>query len=104
MSDAALYDRYEAIFEGVEAPFAFVDLDALAVNADSMLERAGDKPIRVASKSVRCREVLELIDESDERFRGLLCFTVAEALMLAAAEAAARRGGRVAEGTRLLSE
>ena len=85
MSDAALYDRYEAIFEGVEAPFAFVDLDALAVNADSMLERAGDKPIRVASKSVRCREVLELIDARDERFRGLLCFTVAEALMLAEA-------------------
>ncbi len=84
-SDAALHDRYEAIFEGIEAPFAFVDLDALAANADSMLARAAGKPIRVASKSVRCREVLDLVDERDERFQGLLCFTVAEALMLAQA-------------------
>ena len=84
-SDAALHDRFEAIFEGIEAPFAFVDLDALAANADSMLARAAGKPIRVASKSVRCREVLTLVDERDERFRGLLCFTVAEALMLAEA-------------------
>jgi D-serine deaminase-like pyridoxal phosphate-dependent protein len=84
-SDAALHDRFEAIFEGIEAPFAFVDLDALAANADSMLTRAAGKPIRVASKSVRCREILTLVDEHDERFRGLLCFTVAESLMLAEA-------------------
>ena len=81
----AVYERLRTIFEGIEAPFAFVDLDALAANADSMLARAAGKPIRVASKSVRCREVLTLVDERDERFRGLLCFTVAEALMLAEA-------------------
>ncbi|MCB0876362.1 MAG: alanine racemase [Solirubrobacterales bacterium] len=81
--DDALYDRYEAIFEGIEAPFAFVDLDALASNADGMLARAGAKPIRVASKSVRCREVLERIDARDDRFRGLLAYTLPEALMLA---------------------
>jgi len=79
--DDALYDRYEAIFEGIEAPFAFVDLDALAANADSMLARADGKPIRVASKSVRCRDVLGRIGRLDERFRGLLCFTLPEALM-----------------------
>jgi len=83
--DQALHERYEAIFEGIEAPFAFVDLDSLAANADSMLARAADKPIRVASKSVRCRGVLERIEARDERFRGLLCFTLPEALMLAEA-------------------
>jgi len=83
--DEELHDRYEAIFEGIEAPFAFVDLDALAANADAMLARAAGKPIRVASKSVRCREVLDRIDARDERFRGLLCFTLPEALMLAEA-------------------
>lgn len=83
MDAAALHERYEAIFEGIEPPFAFVDLGALAANADSMLARAAGKPIRVATKSVRCREVLALIDERDERFRGVLCFTLAEALMLA---------------------
>ena len=83
--DDLLHDRYEAIFEGIEAPFAFVDLDALGANADAMLARAAGKPIRVASKSVRCREVLERIDRHDERFRGLLCFTLPEALMHAEA-------------------
>src|SRR5215213_8443991 len=82
-SDAALHDRFEAIFEGIEPPFAFVDLDALAANADSMLARAAGKPIRVASKSVRCREILDLVDRRWDGYRGLLCFTVAEALMLA---------------------
>jgi D-serine deaminase-like pyridoxal phosphate-dependent protein len=83
--DDPLHDRYEAIFEGIEAPFAFVDLDALGGNADAMLARAAGKPIRVASKSVRCREVLKRIDGRDERFRGLLCFTLPEALMHAEA-------------------
>lgn len=75
--------RYEEIFEEVEAPFAFVDLDAMWANADDMLGRAGGKPIRVASKSVRCRPLLERILARDERFRGLLTFTLPEALWLA---------------------
>jgi D-serine deaminase-like pyridoxal phosphate-dependent protein len=75
--------RYEEIFADVEAPFAFVDLDAMWANADDMLERAGGKPIRVASKSVRCRPLLERILDRDERFRGLLTFTLPETLWLA---------------------
>ena len=85
MDDSALHDRYEAIFEGIEPPFAFVDLGALAANADAMLGRSAGKPIRIATKSVRCREVLALIDERDPGFQGLLCYTVAEALVLAGA-------------------
>jgi D-serine deaminase-like pyridoxal phosphate-dependent protein len=85
VDDSALHDRYEAIFEGIEPPFAFVDLEALAANADSMLERGAGKPIRIASKSVRCREVLALIAERDPRFRTVLAYPLPEALMLAAA-------------------
>jgi D-serine deaminase-like pyridoxal phosphate-dependent protein len=75
--------RYEEIFAEVEAPFAFVDLDAMWGNAEEMLGWAGEKPIRVASKSVRCRAVLERVLARDERFRGLLCFTLPEVLFLA---------------------
>ncbi len=85
MDAERLYDRYEAAFEGIEAPFAFVDLDALAANGAEMLGRAAGKPIRVASKSVRCVEILGRIAALDERFRGLLCFTLPEALFLAEA-------------------
>lgn len=75
--------QLEQIFEDVEAPFAFVDLDAMWSNAGEMLGRAGPKPIRVASKSVRCRALLEQILRRDERFAGLMTFTLPETLWLA---------------------
>jgi D-serine deaminase-like pyridoxal phosphate-dependent protein len=75
--------QLEQIFEEVEAPFAFVDLDAMWTNAAAMLERAGDKPVRVASKSLRCRTLLERILRRDERFAGLMTFTLPETLWLA---------------------
>ncbi len=75
--------QLEQIFEEVEAPFAFVDLDAMWANSDAMLGRAGGKPIRVASKSVRCRGVLERIFGRDERYAGLMTFTLPETLWLA---------------------
>lgn len=78
----ALHARYEGIFQGIEAPFAFVDLDAVAANAEEMLGRSRGKPVRVASKSIRCREVLTRIVELNPRFQGLLCFTLPEALWL----------------------
>jgi D-serine deaminase-like pyridoxal phosphate-dependent protein len=75
--------RFEEIFEEVEAPFAFVDLDAMWSNAEEMLGRAGEKPVRVASKSLRCRALLNRIFERDKRFAGLLTFTLPETLWLA---------------------
>jgi D-serine deaminase-like pyridoxal phosphate-dependent protein len=77
------HGRYEEIFAEVEAPFAFVDLDAMWANADSMLERAGTKRVRVATKSLRCRALLETILGRDERFAGLMTFTLPETLWLA---------------------
>jgi D-serine deaminase-like pyridoxal phosphate-dependent protein len=75
------YEELERIFAGVDAPFAFVDLDALWSNAAEMLERARGTPIRVASKSLRCRSLLEAI-LGREGFRGLMTFTLRESLWL----------------------
>jgi D-serine deaminase-like pyridoxal phosphate-dependent protein len=80
---ARSHAQFEQIFEEVEAPFAFVDLDAMWANAAAMLERAGSKPIRVASKSLRCRALLEQVLRRDERFAGLMTFTLPETLWLA---------------------
>ena len=74
---------FEEIFEGVEAPFAFVDLDAMWANSDAMLERAGEKPVRIASKSLRCRALIDRILDRDERFRGVMTFTLPETNWLA---------------------
>jgi D-serine deaminase-like pyridoxal phosphate-dependent protein len=76
------YERYEEIFADVRAPFAFLDLDAVWSNAADMLRRAHGKPIRVASKSVRCRPVLERLLDLDRGFQGLLTFTLPETIWL----------------------
>jgi len=73
----------EGIFAEVEAPFAFVDLDAMWANAAAMLERAQGKPVRVASKSLRCRALLEAVLAHDPGFAGLMTFTLPETLWLA---------------------
>lgn len=75
--------RYERIFAEIEAPFAFVDLDAMWANADQLLDRAGRKPIRVATKSLRCRALIEEILGRDARFSGLMTYTLPETLWLA---------------------
>jgi D-serine deaminase-like pyridoxal phosphate-dependent protein len=76
------YEELEAIFADVDAPFAFVDMDAMWSNAHEMLNRAAGKPIRVASKSVRCRALLEAILAREPGFRGLMTFTLPESLWL----------------------
>src|SRR5687767_3262366 len=75
------YEELERIFEGVDAPFALVDLDAMWANGDEMLARAQGTPIRVASKSVRCRALLgQMLDRPG--FEGLMTFTLPETLWL----------------------
>jgi D-serine deaminase-like pyridoxal phosphate-dependent protein len=76
------YEELERIFADVDAPFALVDLDAMWSNAAEMLARARGTPIRVASKSVRCRPLLEAILAHDPGFRGLMTFTLRESLWL----------------------
>jgi|HubBroStandDraft_3_1064219.scaffolds.fasta_scaffold06164_2 D-serine deaminase-like pyridoxal phosphate-dependent protein len=82
MSDAA-YARLERASAGLQAPFALVDLDALWANAADMERRAAPKPIRLASKSLRCRSLQERV-LARAGFTGTLAFTLPEALWLAA--------------------
>ncbi|WP_269855001.1 amino acid deaminase/aldolase [Streptomyces sp. RPT161] len=80
-ADRARYDRATA---HLDAPLAVVDLAAFDANADDLVRRAGGKPVRVASKSVRCRALLERVLERDG-FAGVMAFTLAEAVWLARA-------------------
>ncbi len=64
----------------LDGPLAVVDLDRFDANADELLARAGDVPVRVASKSVRVRS---LVARAGERgFRGVMAYSVREALWL----------------------
>jgi D-serine deaminase-like pyridoxal phosphate-dependent protein len=83
LSPEARLNRYEAAFADLAPPFAFVDLDAMWANSADMLRRAAGKPIRVASKSLRCRPLLRTILDREEGYRGLMTFTLPETLWLA---------------------
>ncbi|MFJ9948981.1 amino acid deaminase/aldolase [Kitasatospora sp. NPDC091207] len=80
-ADRARYDRATAHLDG---PVAVVDLAAFDANAADLVRRAGGKPIRVASKSVRCRALLERVLATDG-FAGVMSFTLGESLWLARA-------------------
>ncbi|MFI9204472.1 amino acid deaminase/aldolase [Streptomyces sp. NPDC053048] len=78
-SDRVRYDRATA---HLQAPLAVVDLQAFDANADDLVRRARGKPVRVASKSVRCRALLERVLARDG-FAGVMSYTLAESLWLA---------------------
>ncbi|MFD3804198.1 amino acid deaminase/aldolase [Streptomyces sp. NPDC058611] len=78
-ADRARYDRATA---HLDAPLAIVDLDAFDANADDLVRRAGGKPVRVASKSVRCRALLERV-LARPGFAGIMSYTLAESVWLA---------------------
>ena len=67
--------------EPPSTPIAVVDLDAFDANADDLVRRAGGKPLRVASKSLRVPALIRRALAHDG-FSGVLAFTVAEALWL----------------------
>jgi D-serine deaminase-like pyridoxal phosphate-dependent protein len=76
------YDALQAATEHLQPPFGVLDADAFAANAVDMVRRANGTPIRLASKSIRCRDALRTALAIDG-FQGILAFTLPEALWLA---------------------
>jgi D-serine deaminase-like pyridoxal phosphate-dependent protein len=74
--------RLDTATADLEPPFAAVDLDAFHANAADLTRRAAGKQIRVASKSVRCRALLEEV-LALPGYQGILGYTLPEALWLA---------------------
>ena len=66
-----------------ERPVAVLDLDAFDANAQDLVRRAAGTPLRVASKSLRVRALLERV-LARPGFAGILAFTLPEALWLVA--------------------
>lgn len=79
---ARYWPRLSAATGHLPAPVAVIDREALRYNAMDLLVRSGGLPIRVASKSVRVRAVLDAVLKLPG-FRGILAFTLPEALWLA---------------------
>ena len=74
-------DRYEQATAHLDPPFAVVDVAAFDSNARDLVRRAGGLPIRVVSKSLRCRYLVERA-LAQPGYRGIMCYSLAEALWL----------------------
>jgi D-serine deaminase-like pyridoxal phosphate-dependent protein len=66
---------------GLPAPLAAIDVGALDTNADDLVRRAAGTPIRIATKSVRVRAVLDRV-LARPGFAGLLAYSLPEAIWL----------------------
>ena len=70
----------------LDPPFGVISIPALAHNAFDMLRRAGGTSIRIASKSVRVRGVIDAV-LALPGYSGVLAYTLLEALWLAEGDA-----------------
>ncbi|PRY62028.1 MULTISPECIES: amino acid deaminase/aldolase [Glycomyces] len=76
------FDVLNRATRGIQPPFAAVDLDAFDTNAAILRRNAIGKPLRLASKSLRCRPLMRRA-LAQPGFKGILGFTLPEALWLA---------------------
>lgn len=76
------YDDYKRAMGGRAMPFAFVDLDVFDKNVADVARRAAGKPVRIASKSIRCVALMRRILEDAAHYRGVMAYSVREAVHL----------------------
>jgi D-serine deaminase-like pyridoxal phosphate-dependent protein len=74
-------DALTAATAHLDPPLAALDVSALRANAADLVRRASGKPVRVASKSVRCRHVLDLA-LATPGFAGVMGYSLREAIWL----------------------
>ncbi|MFJ8201946.1 amino acid deaminase/aldolase [Micromonospora chalcea] len=77
-----LRERLDRATAHLDPPYAVVDLSAFDANAGALTGRADGKPLRVASKSVRVRELLTRV-LGRPGWQGVMAFTLPEAVWLA---------------------
>jgi D-serine deaminase-like pyridoxal phosphate-dependent protein len=74
-------ELYERVTAHLDPPFAVVDLDAFDSNARDLSRRANGVPIRVVTKSLRCRYLIERVLKRPG-YQGVMCYSLPEARWL----------------------
>jgi len=78
------YETYKTAIAQLPLPLAVADLDVIEKNADELMQRAGQLPIRIATKSLRCLPIIKHLLQYNRRFKGLMCYAAEEADYLCA--------------------
>ncbi|TDC34115.1 amino acid deaminase/aldolase [Micromonospora sp. KC213] len=76
-----LRERLDRATAHLDPPYAVVDLTAFDANANALVGRAGGKPVRAASKSIRTRALIARALRGPG-WAGVLAFTLPEAIWL----------------------
>ena len=76
------YERLSTATSHLDTPFAVIDEVALRENADDLVRRAGGTNIRVATKSVRVRSIIQATLRRDG-FAGVMSYSLPESNWLA---------------------
>jgi D-serine deaminase-like pyridoxal phosphate-dependent protein len=76
-----LRTRYDEATAHLDPPLAIVDLAAFDHNTADMARRANGRPIRIATKSVRCRQLIERA-LTHPGYYALMAYSLPEALWL----------------------
>lgn len=82
LDPAAYWAALDRATAELDPPFGVLSREALAWNAHSLLDRASGTSIRVATKSIRVRAVIDAV-LALPGFSGVLAYTLPEALWLA---------------------
>lgn len=77
------YKYYKDQLKGLDFPYAVLDITLFNKNIQANLERAGNKKIRLASKSLRCEKAMTMILDYSDQFQGLMTYNANETLYLA---------------------
>ncbi len=75
--------RYRKALLGRRAPLAWIDLELLEQNSRDLSERLGSKKLRIGTKSIRSRAVLDLILKWNPTCIGCMVLSASEAVWLA---------------------
>ncbi len=82
MNNTRTYSYYRSIFQNHSLPLAFVDLDLFDLNLKKIVDKAQGKKIRIASKSIRCRWLIEYILKQRANFNGIMSYSIPETTFL----------------------
>ncbi|OEH92081.1 amino acid deaminase/aldolase [Bacillus solimangrovi] len=72
-----------ALFNELPSPAVYLDIESLEANCQRVSKLANGKKIRIASKSIRCTQVMRYILNAHECFQGIMCYHPSEAIYLA---------------------
>ncbi|HEY7222321.1 MAG TPA: amino acid deaminase/aldolase [Micromonosporaceae bacterium] len=75
---ASMGQRFDRATASLDPPFAIIDADAFDDNATSLVRLATGRPVRVASKSVRCRELIRDVLRRPG-YHGVMAYSLPEA-------------------------